>query len=106
VRFAGQIDSPGNEVACEAAQAVELQRKKPSGAAFKTFEQILSDAQGTFSTKEKVKKTYQYRAVVGETDTCDDAASGTDKVKVKKRRVSPRVPLASASEVGAWPRSP
>jgi hypothetical protein len=71
---------------CAANQAVELQRKKPGQTAFTTVEQLLTDAGGSFSAKEKVKKTFQYRAQVLETATCDDGVSNTEKVKVKKKR--------------------
>jgi hypothetical protein len=36
--------------------------------------------------REKVKKTFQYRAQVAETATCLGGLSNTEKVKVKKRK--------------------
>jgi hypothetical protein len=84
VLLSGQLDAPGNEAACESNLAVELQRKKPSQPAFTTLEQLGTDAAGNFSTKEKVKKTFEYRAQVAETDACLGQTSNTEKVKVKK----------------------
>jgi subtilisin-like proprotein convertase family protein len=86
VVLSGRIDAPANEAACEPGQAVELQRSKPTQSAFATFEQLQTDAAGNFSTKRKVKKTFEYRAQVGETATCDDGLSNIEKVKVKKAK--------------------
>ena len=41
---------------------------------------------GNFSTEAKVKKTFQYRAVLSETVLCDDATSNIQKVKTKKKK--------------------
>jgi hypothetical protein len=71
---------------CESAQTVELQRKRPSQTTFTTVEQLQTDASGNFSTKRKVKKTFQYRAQVAETDACLGQTSNTEKVTVKKKR--------------------
>jgi hypothetical protein len=86
VRFYGRLDSPDNEQACESNQTIELQRKKAYQDDFVGFEQVQTDAAGSYSTKEKVKKTYDYRAQVGEGGGCDDQVSDTEKVKVKKRK--------------------
>jgi 6-phosphogluconolactonase (cycloisomerase 2 family) len=85
-RFSGDVSAPQNVAGCEANQTVELQRKKPKKTSFSTFKQLQTDAAGAFSTKQKIKKTFEYRAVVVETAACDDAASQTEKVKAKKRR--------------------
>jgi hypothetical protein len=47
-----------------------------------------TDSAGNFSLKVKVKKTYFYRAVVGETDACDDELSNTQKVRVQKPKAA------------------
>jgi hypothetical protein len=72
--------------ACQSGQTVDLQRKKPSQAAFTTVEQLHTDAAGSFSARKKVKKTFQYRAQVAETATCAAGTSNTEKVKVKKTK--------------------
>jgi hypothetical protein len=85
VLFSGQLVSVRQDAAgCAADQTVELQRKKRK-ASFTTFEQLQTDAAGSFFTKEKVKKTFKYRALVPETATCAGGISDTEKVKVKKR---------------------
>jgi hypothetical protein len=86
VRLTGRISSAARQGPCETGQAVELQRKRPKQAAFTTFAQRQTDAQGSFSLKEKVKKTFEFRAQVVETAACTPALSNSEKVKVKKRR--------------------
>ena len=71
--------------ACQSGQAVELQRKRPSQTAVTTVEQLTTDAAGRFSTKKKVKKTFEYRAQVAETASCGAGLSNTEKDKVKKK---------------------
>jgi hypothetical protein len=86
VRLTGQIDSPQNQQACEPGQTVDIQRKRKGqpDTAYKTVEQVVTDATGNFSDKERVRKTSIYRAQLAETATCDDGLSNTEKVKVKK----------------------
>jgi hypothetical protein len=84
VLLLGDLDSI--EQACESGQTVELRRKRPQQGAFTTFAQLQTDAEGDFSTKEKVKKTFEYRAQVPETATCGAQVSNTEEVKVKKNK--------------------
>jgi hypothetical protein len=84
VLLSGDLDAPGNEAECEAAQTVELQRKRPGQADFATFDRVLTFPTGYYSLKKKVKKTVRYRAVAPETATCGAQTSDTEKVKVKK----------------------
>jgi len=86
VTLSGQVNEIVRQGPCESGQTVQLQRKKPSQTAFATVEQVQTDATGSFSTKEKVKKTYQYRAQIGETDACLGQTSNTEKVKVKEKK--------------------
>jgi hypothetical protein len=83
VTLSGQVDSA--EQGCESSQPVELQRKKPSQTIFATVEQLQTTGSGNFATKEKVKKTFEYRAVVTESAGCQATESNTEKVKVKKK---------------------
>ncbi len=85
-RFLGDVSAPQDVAGCESNQTVELQRKKPKQTSFTSFEQLQTDTSGSFSVKKKIKKTFQYRAVVVETAACDDAVSTTEKIKAKKRR--------------------
>jgi hypothetical protein len=86
VTLTGRLTELVRQGECQATQAVELQRKRPSQSTFTTIEQLQSDASGSFSAKEKVKKTFEYRAQVAETATCGPGLSNTEKVKVKKKR--------------------
>jgi hypothetical protein len=86
VTLTGQLNQIVRQGPCESGQAVELQRKKPSQSSFTTIQQLQTDAGGGFSTKRKVKKTFEYRAQVSETATCGAALSNTEKVKVKKKK--------------------
>jgi hypothetical protein len=85
VAFTGQLTELLGQGECQGAQAVELQRKKPSQTLFATVDQLQTTAAGNFSAKEKVKKTFEYRAAVAESTECEAAVSNTEKVKVKKR---------------------
>jgi hypothetical protein len=84
VTLSGRIVELSRQGECQSAQAVELQGKRPKATAFTTVQQLQSDAGGNFSTRRKVKKTFEYRAQVPETATCLGQASNTEKVKVKK----------------------
>ncbi|HYU59510.1 MAG TPA: hypothetical protein VEK39_02015 [Solirubrobacterales bacterium] len=88
VLLSGQVVAPHNEAGCEASQIVELQRRKrsQSDAEFKAFDQLQTDAAGSFADKVKVKKSFLYRAQVAETEVCEDGISNTEKVKAKKRK--------------------
>jgi hypothetical protein len=84
VKLSGQLDAPGSEAACESDQTMELQRKRPRRADFATIEQLQTDTAGSFSTREKVKKTFKYRVQVGEGPTCAAEVSNTERVKALK----------------------
>jgi hypothetical protein len=86
VLFSGQLHAPGNEAGCESNQTVQVERRRPGETAFAALEQLQSDSGGAFSTKERVKKTYEYRAEVTESAGCRSAVSETQKVKAKKRK--------------------
>jgi hypothetical protein len=89
VLLSGQLDVAANE-SCEQSREIQIQRRKKSqpDTAFTTFETVTTDATGNFSTKEKVKKTYFYRAVVSETEACDDEISNSQKVRVQKKKAA------------------
>jgi hypothetical protein len=86
VTLSGRLTPLARQGPCESGQMVELQRKRPSQASFTTFAAVQTDAQGSFSLKRKVKKTFEYRAQVVETAACGAALSNTEKVKVKKKK--------------------
>jgi hypothetical protein len=85
-RFSGDVSAPQDVAGCESAQTVQLQRKKPKQkTSFTTFKQIQTDSAGRFSTKQRIKKTYVYRAILAENLVCDAAASPKGKVKAKRQ---------------------
>jgi hypothetical protein len=89
VLLSGQVTATASQGACAAAQTVELLRKRPSQTAFTAFATVQTDAQGSFSLKKKVKKTFEYRAQVLETAACGAALSNSEKVKVRKKKEKP-----------------
>jgi len=89
VTLSGQYDVTANE-SCEANRAIEIQRrlKSEDDSKFATFTTVQTDATGNYSTKQKVKKTYFYRAVVQENASCDDESSNSQKVRVQKKKAA------------------
>jgi hypothetical protein len=85
-RLSGDLSAPQDVTGCESNQTVELQRRKPKQTAFRTFAQVRTDVTGKFSIKKKIKKTFVYQAVVGETAGCYDSTSNTEKVRAKKKK--------------------
>jgi hypothetical protein len=89
VTLTGQLDVASNE-SCEQNRQIQLQRrlKSEDDSKFATFTTVSTDPAGNYSTKVKVKKTYFYRAVVGETDACDEETSNSQKVRVQKKKAA------------------
>jgi hypothetical protein len=89
VTLSGQLDVAANE-SCEPGRQIQIQRrlKSEDDSKFATFETVTTDATGNYSTKEKVKKTYFYRAVVAENESCDDETSNSQKVRVQKKKAA------------------
>jgi hypothetical protein len=86
VRLSGRLSAAARQGPCESGQTVEMQRKRPKRPTFTTFAQVQTDAQGSFSLKKKLKKTFEFRAQIVETATCTAALSNSEKVKVKKKK--------------------
>jgi hypothetical protein len=84
-RFAGDLSAPQDLAGCESNQTIEVQRKKAKQTTFTTFARVRTNAAGRFSIKRKIKKTFVYQAVVGQTAACYGTASNREKVKAKKR---------------------
>jgi hypothetical protein len=86
VTLTGRLTEIVRQGECQSGQTVQLQRKRPTQTTFTTIEQLQTDAAGSFSTKKKVKKTFEYRAQVAETATCAGQTSNSEKVKVKRKK--------------------
>jgi lysophospholipase L1-like esterase len=89
VLLSGQLDVASNE-SCEQNHQIQIQRrlKSEDDSKFATFATANTDATGNYSLKVKAKKTYFYRAVVAETDACDDETSNSQKVRVQKKKAA------------------
>jgi hypothetical protein len=89
VTLTGQLDVASNE-SCEPNRQIQIQRrlKSQDDSKFATFKAVQTDATGNYSLRVKVKKTYFYRAVVSETDACDDETSNSQKVRVQTKKAA------------------
>jgi hypothetical protein len=89
VTLTGQLDVASNE-SCEPSRQIQIQRrlKSEDDSKFATFATVTTDATGNYSTKVKVKKTYFYRAIVAENESCDDEISNSQKVRVQKKKAA------------------
>ena len=86
VKLSGDLSAAQDVAGCESGQTVELQVKGSRDRSFKARAQLKTDVTGGFSTKQKVKKTAEYRAVIAGTPACAAAESTATKVKAKKRK--------------------
>jgi hypothetical protein len=86
VTLTGRLTEVARQGECQGAQTVELQRKRPRQTSFTTVAQLQTDAAGAFSTRRKVKKTFEYRAQVAGGGGCAEQVSNTERVKVKKKK--------------------
>ena len=84
VTLRGQVDAFANGAACEANQAVQLQRHGAGTAAFKTFATVSTTGSGRFSRRVRLTATTFFRAVVQQTEVCLGAASPREKVTVRR----------------------
>jgi hypothetical protein len=86
VRLRGVIEAFANDAACEPGQTVELQRRRPGNAGFRTFARRTTNGRGAFSALLRPRRTFVYRARVGQNDACAGAASDRERVNVVRRR--------------------
>jgi hypothetical protein len=86
VRLAGDVEAFSNAAACERGAAVKLQRRRPGTLPFRTFRQLTANVSGGFSLRIRPRRTYLFRALVGETDACLGDASDRERVTVLRRR--------------------
>ncbi|HYU61977.1 MAG TPA: hypothetical protein VEK39_14555 [Solirubrobacterales bacterium] len=88
VTLSGQLEATGNDPACEQNQSVEILRTGLEGGTPTQVATAQTDAQGSFATKVKVKKSSLYTARVQETPACEPETSDTEKVRVKKPKAA------------------
>jgi hypothetical protein len=82
----GALEAFANQAACEGNEDVELQRRTPTQARYRTFAHVTTTSGGDFSASTRPGRTYVYRARVGQTSECLGAVSGRERVDVLRRR--------------------
>ena len=74
-----------SDASCRTRQPVEIQRRRPGRARYRTFAKMRTTAGGDFSQRIRPRRTYFYRALARETSRCLGIASAREKVTVKRR---------------------
>jgi hypothetical protein len=88
-RLRGAVEAFANAAACEPGQTVQLQRRRPGQARYRTFAQVRTNGRGGFARSLRPRRTYYYRARVPQTADCLGAVSERERVAVvraKRRR--------------------
>jgi hypothetical protein len=80
VRLFGSID--GSD-ACSAGQLVRIQQRRSGGGRFHTVATDTSAPDGSYSTRLRVKRTSDFRALTPANGSCEKAKSRTVKVRVR-----------------------
>jgi hypothetical protein len=88
VRLSGELEATGNDPACEAGQAVEIQRTGVKGGPPQLVATVPTDAQGNYATKLKVAKSSLFTGTTAETAACEQETSDTNKVRVQKPKAA------------------
>ena len=89
VELAGVLEAFSNQQTCEPNQAVELQRRRPGKPRYATFANTRTNRRGEFSARFTPTKSYVYRAIVRQSQSCLGAASDRERIDVvrpKRRR--------------------
>jgi hypothetical protein len=90
VRLSGVVEAFSNEAQCVPRQRVQLQRRRPGRPRYRTFARRTTNRRGGFSARFRPRRSYVYRARVGQTPSCHGAVSESERVTVvrKNRRTS------------------
>ncbi|MDQ4125601.1 MAG: hypothetical protein M3134_08385 [Actinomycetota bacterium] len=81
VRLFGQIDG---DPTCSGGQAVDIQSKPVRGGRFGTVKTVVTEADGSYSTRIKMFSARKFRAVAPAGDPCSFARSNTVTVRVRR----------------------
>ena len=81
VRLFGAIDGA---TACEAGQAVQLQSRPAGGGSFTTIKTLMTDDNGGYTTRVKMRRARTFRTVAPAADPCEAAQSGDVTVRVRR----------------------
>jgi FG-GAP repeat protein len=90
VRLSGVVEAFSNEAQCVPRQRVQLQRRRPGRPRYRTFARRTTDRRGGFSARFRPRRTYVYRARVGQTASCHGAVSESERVTVTRKKRSSR----------------
>jgi hypothetical protein len=90
VRLRGDIEAFANPQACEQSVTVQLQRRRPGKLPFRTFARRTTNSSGGFSLRIRPKRTYLYRALVGQTGECLGDVSDRERVTVTRKATRSR----------------
>lgn len=85
LKLTGSLKSNVGRSKCQAKQKIAIQRRKPSGGRFQTFEVAVTATSGSFKMSTRPARSYIYRAKVNQTVRCMGATSKTAKVVIRKR---------------------
>jgi hypothetical protein len=88
-RLRGAVEAFANTAGCEPGQVVQLQRRRPGRARYRTFASVRTNSRGDFARTIRPRRTYDYRARVPQTASCLGAVSDRERVNVvraKRRR--------------------
>jgi hypothetical protein len=84
VSLRGALDAFANPSACQNGQVVEIQRRSAHSPVYHTFARRTTDANGAFLLRAKPRSTTVYRARVAQSEACLGAASGGERVTVRR----------------------
>jgi FG-GAP repeat len=88
VRLSGVVEAFSNEAQCVPGQRVQLQRRRPRRARYRTFARRTTNRRGAFSARLRPRRTFVYRARVGQTANCHGAVSESERITVARRKRS------------------
>ena len=86
VKLRGILEAFANMGQCQSGQRVFLQRRRPGNLRYTTFSRAIANGSGEFELTVKVRRTYFYRAWIGETGACLGAISHREKVTAKAKK--------------------
>jgi hypothetical protein len=81
-KFSGLLEAFSNPSACQAHQAIKIQRRSPGSLSYKTLKTVSTSTDGRFSLRLTATGTAVYRARADQTAACLGAISDTQKLTV------------------------
>jgi len=84
VTLRGVLEAFSSEAACVPNQEIALQRRRVGRARYFTFATRRTDADGDFAARLRPRRTFVYRARVGDSSSCAGAVSERERVDVRR----------------------